>query len=95
MAAVCLLAPSPGRAQSQAIDGTIEGIALGDSERPLAGAHVRAFNTRTGYEREVATDAAGRYGMPLLPPGEYVVIVEREGFATITKETWSCAPGRC
>ena len=94
MATVCLLAPRVARAQSQAIDGTIEGIALGDSERPLAGVHVRAVNTRTGYEREAATDVAGRYALPLLPPGAYVVIVSRDGFATVTKENLELRAGQ-
>jgi Carboxypeptidase regulatory-like domain len=94
VAAVCLLAPGSARAQSQAIDGTIEGIALGDSEHPIAGVHVRAVNTQTGYEREVATDVAGRYALPLLPPGAYVVIVSREGFATVTKENLDLRAGQ-
>ena len=55
----CLLVPCAARAQSQAIDGTIEGITVGDGERPVAGMRVRTVNTRTGYEREAITDAAG------------------------------------
>ena len=94
VAAACLLAPRPARAQSQAIDGTIEGITLGAGERPLAGVQVRAVNTQTGYEREVATDVAGRYALPLLPPGAYVVIVSRDGFATVTKENLDLRAGQ-
>ena len=51
----------------------------------MAGATVRAFNAGTGYERSVVSDDAGRYGMPLLPPGEYVVFVEAPAFATMSQ----------
>src|SRR5262245_60275144 len=94
VATVCLLAPHPAHAQSQAIDGTIEGIVVGADERPVTGVHVRTVNTHTGYERTATTDAAGRYAIPLLPPGDYVVIASGEGFATITKENLDLRAGK-
>ena len=73
-------------AQGQALDGIIEGVVRTQAEnRPLAGASVKAFNALTGYERSVTSDASGRYGLPLLPPGEYVVFVEATAFATMSK----------
>jgi hypothetical protein len=80
-----LLAPR-AYAQGQALDGIIEGFVRtqGDN-RPVAGATVRAFNAGTGYERSVASDELGRYGLPLLPPGEYVVFVEASSFATMSQ----------
>lgn len=80
---VCL--PVAMAAQSQAIDGTIEGFARAGGNGAVAGVHVRAVNTQTGYEREVVTDAGGRYMLPLLPPGAYVVIASKESFGTVTK----------
>ena len=72
--------------QGQAIDGIIEGtVRTADGGAPLAGATVRAFNAGTGYERVVVGDAAGRYGMPLMPPGEYVVFVEAPGLAGMNR----------
>jgi len=80
------LAPHRAEAQGQAIDGIIEGIVRAQAgEAPVSGAHVRAFNTGTAYERAVTTDDAGRYSIPLLPPGEYVVFVEAPTFATISQ----------
>ena len=78
--------PRGAEAQGQAIDGIIEGIVraqAGDS--PVAGANVRAFNTGTAYERAVTTDESGRYSLPLLPPGEYVVFVEAPTFAAMSQ----------
>lgn len=74
------------RAQGQALDGIIEGsVKTQDGSRPVAGATVRAFNAGTGYERSVVSDQSGRYGLPLLPPGEYVVFVEAPSFATMSR----------
>ena len=74
-------------AQGQAIDGIIEGVRPRRSPRtrPVTGATVRAFNAGTGYERSVVSDESGRYGLPLMPPGEYVVFVEAPTFATMSR----------
>lgn len=80
------LTPTPAAAQGQAIDGIIEGIVRQqDGGGTVPGATVRAFNAGNGYERTVVTDTAGRYGMPLMPPGEYVVFVEAATFASMSQ----------
>jgi hypothetical protein len=86
-ALLALVTPAaPALAQGQAIDGIIEGVVRAQAGgTPVAGAQVRAFNAGTGYERAVVSDAAGRYGMPLMPPGEYVVIAEAPSFATMSQ----------
>ncbi len=72
-------------AQGQAIDGIIEGVVRAQTDSAvISGASVRAFNSGTGYERSVLSDQAGRYSMPLMPPGEYVVFVEAKSYATIS-----------
>jgi len=53
--------------------------------KPVAAATIRAFNAGTGYERSVASDDSGRYGLPLLPPGEYVVFVEAAGLPAMSR----------
>ena len=73
-------------AQGQALDGVIEGFVRTQVDgQALPGATVRAFNAATGYERSVVSDDSGRYGMPLLPPGEYVVFVEVASFAAMSR----------
>lgn len=77
---------APALAQGQAIDGIIEGVVRVQADgAAVSGATLRAVNAGTGYERAVVSDAAGRYGMPLMPPGEYVVMAEAPGFATMTQ----------
>lgn len=80
------LAPTDASAQGQAIDGIIEGVVRQQAAGgAVSGATVRAFNAGNGYERTVVTDTAGRYGMPLMPPGEYVVFVEAATFASMSQ----------
>ena len=84
--ATCLGVAIPARAQGQAIDGIIEGVVRRqEGAAAVAGATVRAFNASTGYERSVVSDESGRYGMPLMPPGEYVVFVDAPTFATMSR----------
>lgn len=73
-------------AQGQAIDGNLEGTVKAQTGgAAIAGASVRAFNTGTGLERSVVSDDAGRFSVPLLPPGEYVVFVEATGYASVSQ----------
>ena len=86
-ALILLASAAPLRAQGQAIDGIIEGFVrqqIGGA--PIAGATIRAFNAATGYERSVRSDASGRYGMPLMPPGDYIVFVEAPSLATMSRD---------
>jgi hypothetical protein len=86
VAALLLWSPAPSSAQGQALDGIIEGVVRTEQDNaPVPGAHVRAFNAGTGYERAVVTDESGRYGLPLLPPGEYVVFVEATSLASMSR----------
>ena len=86
MLAALLVAPQIAAAQGQAIDGIIEGVVRAQQTgASVTGATVRAFNASTGYERSVQSDTAGRYGMPLMPPGEYVVLAEAPTFATMSQ----------
>lgn len=81
-----LLSARPVWAQGQAIDGIIEGVVRAqEGNTAVASATVRAFNASTGYERSVVIDSAGRYTMPIMPPGEYVVFVDAATFATMSR----------
>jgi hypothetical protein len=92
---VILVRVSPALGQGQAIDGIIEGVVRTESaSAPVAAATVRAINAGTGYERAVATDGAGRYNLPLLPPGEYVLLVEAPGFATVSRDGLALRAGQ-
>jgi carboxypeptidase family protein/TonB-dependent receptor-like protein len=78
--AMLVLAPAAARAQSQAIDGTIEGIVTDSTGAVLPGVTVTVRNLDTGAERAVVTNERGLYRAPLLPLGPYRVSAELPGF---------------
>src|SRR5260370_10927888 len=77
---VSLARAAPAFAQSQAINGTIEGTVSDASGGVLPGVTVTATNTDTGAERSVVTNENGLYRAPLLPLGTYRVVAELQGF---------------
>jgi hypothetical protein len=72
-------------AQSQAMDGTIEGVVRSADGQPVANARVRARNQGTGLERQAITGATGAYSIAILPPGVYSVTAEAQGFSTTVR----------
>lgn len=69
--------PAVADAQST---GTITGTVLDGSKASLPGAVVTAKNEGTSAVREVVTDEAGRFSLPLLPIGRYTVSATMAGF---------------
>jgi Carboxypeptidase regulatory-like domain len=70
--------PAMGQARSSSADLT--GVVLGSSNAPVSGAAITATNLATGLSRSAKTDATGSYRIALLPPGQYEIRVEMQGF---------------
>ncbi|MDE3032944.1 MAG: carboxypeptidase regulatory-like domain-containing protein, partial [Acidobacteriota bacterium] len=51
---------------------------------PVAGALVRVTSPALQGERQGRTDSAGRYRAPMLPPGDYRLIINKSGLETVT-----------
>src|ERR1700739_3835064 len=78
---LCLILSAHGLyAQSQAMNGVIQGTVRGDNGMGLAGVDIGLRNQDTAAVRRVRTDMAGRYRAPLLPLGNYEIAADREGF---------------
>jgi len=96
--AVLLIALSFGitnvRAQSQAINGQIEGVVADSNGAAIPSATVIVRNTETGAERTVSTDSSGVYRVPLLPLGTYRVIVEAANFKRLVREGVTLTTGQ-
>jgi hypothetical protein len=73
-------AVAPLAAQSQAINGSIEGTVKDPSGAVLPGVSVTLHNLDTGAQRVVVTNAAGVFRAPLLPLGKFKVLAALEGF---------------
>ena len=81
-------------ARADSIDGTIEGFVRGANGEVIAGAEVTATNVGTTLERKVASDASGRYAIPALPPGFYVVQASKQGFGTVNRANLEVRAGQ-
>ncbi len=75
-----LVLASPGFAQSQAINGTIEGTVVDDEGGVVPGVTVTITNLDTGESRALVTNDDGNYRAPLLSLGRYRVAAELSGF---------------
>jgi hypothetical protein len=91
---VMLAIASSAFAQSQAINGTIEGTVVDDQGAVLPGVTVTVFNVDTGDTRVVVTNENGLYRAPLLPLGTYRVSAELQGFKKFEQTGITLSAGR-
>src|SRR5687767_9222057 len=61
----------------------VSGVVIDEHGTPLGGAMVSALGAMTAM---AVTDAAGRFSLPALPPGEYSVRAHLTGFAASRRE---------
>lgn len=80
VALLLLLLPWVLSAQSRT--SAVSGEVIDPAGAPAAGALVTVTDTLRGTSRSTRTAIDGRYRIPLLEPGSYVIEVSLEGFAT-------------
>ncbi len=73
-------------AQSQALNGQIEGTVLDQSNAAVPNAVITVTNIETGATRIVTTDESGVYRFPLLPLGTYRITAEAVNFKKLVRE---------
>ncbi len=81
-------------AQSQALDGQIEGIVLDKNNAGVPRATVTATNIETSANRTVLTEERGIYRIPGLPLGTYRISVDATGFKRLVREGITLATGQ-
>lgn len=79
--AAALALPGIAYAQNAQVTGTLKD----QSGAVLPGVTVTAKNDATGLTRSAVTDGSGQYRLPALPPGNYIVTAELQGFGTETR----------
>ncbi|PYS47846.1 MAG: hypothetical protein DMG13_26875 [Acidobacteria bacterium] len=67
---------------AQIAGGSLSGTVTDSSQAAIPNVHVTLINMATGVARTVATDAAGFYIAPDLPPGSYEMTAGAPGFTT-------------
>ncbi len=83
--ALCLLIVSAGSVVLASTSATITGRVTDQQELVVPGAQVQATNILTNINYAGETNEDGFYRISNLPPGEYRVIVQKDGFASIAK----------
>jgi hypothetical protein len=81
--AVALVAAEPAAAQTTA--GSVQGTVRDAQGAVLPGVSVVVRNTATAATWEQTTDAAGRYHVLLLPPGDYELHFSLPGFRPLAR----------
>ncbi len=84
----------PAAAQSQATNGTIEGIVTDSSGGVLPGVTLTVKNVDTGGERVVVSNAAGAYRAQLLALGRYSIRAELQGFKSFEQQGLTLSAGQ-
>lgn len=74
--------------------GAIQGIVTDEQGGVVPGANVEARNLGTNFTRTFTTDDDGRFTFLSIPPGRYVVIVTKQGFAKLTQENVDLTVGK-
>lgn len=81
------------RAQTNAVDGALDGYVRSPDEDAIGAAKVTVANEDTGVGQAALTDGTGYYRFPILPPGRYDVQVEAVGFAELKRSGVSIGIG--
>jgi hypothetical protein len=81
-------------AQSQAVNGTIEGTISDESGAALPGVSVTVSNLDTGDTRVVVTNDGGVYRAPLLALGRYRLAAELQGFKKFEQQGLTLSAGQ-
>ena len=84
LVALAISAPHAS-AQQATTTAAVRGVVLGPDNAPVSGAAVVATNAQTGTRRGTQTDDRGRYTIPFLEPGTYVVRAQRIGFRPVER----------
>jgi len=66
--------------------GTINGSVLDSSMSSVPAARVTVTHMTTNQSRVISADEAGKYVIPLLPVGRYILRVDKDGFAPFLQE---------
>jgi hypothetical protein len=81
-------------AQSQALNGQIEGVVTDATGAAVPNASITIRNIETGAERQITSDESGVYRAPLLPLGTFRVTVEAPNFKRLVREGITLSAGQ-
>jgi hypothetical protein len=72
-------------AHAQEFRATVTGSVLDPSGAAIPNATITVTEVTTGAVSKTTSDGAGQYNVPFLPPGEYSIQAQAEGFSTLIR----------
>ncbi len=79
---------------AQTVGASLQGVVTDPSGAVVPKSAIEIRNVHTGDRKSVASDDAGRYREPLLPPGEYEIRASAPGFQTLVRKGLTLAVGQ-
>src|SRR5438477_3833641 len=92
--AALLSVPRVQPAGAQTVGASLQGFITHSTGAALPNAQVLVLNLSTGAMLELTSDRAGRYRVPVLPPGAYEVHVTASGFQPVARRGIQLAVGQ-
>jgi len=77
-----LVGPGISSLSAQSSTALLSGSVIDPDGAYVSDVYVTAVNTQTRLRTEILTDKSGRFVIPMLSPGTYLVTAKRQGFAT-------------
>src|SRR5690349_20529124 len=68
-------------ASDQSPTATLTGTVTDQNDAVIPGVNIAVISIAQGFQRSAVSDGDGAFVVPLLPPGNYTVKAEREGFS--------------
>src|SRR5258707_14667486 len=73
----------PALLPAETTNATLTGFVTDPTKAAIVGARVDAINMDTNLRYAAATNNEGSYTIPNLPPGNYKIEIEKQGFKSI------------
>jgi len=71
-------------AQESSTTATINGVVTDEQGATISGAKVTIINLNSNITREISSQEDGTYSVSQLPPGNYKITIQSEGFKTVS-----------
>jgi hypothetical protein len=75
-----LLISVANSAYAQGATATLSGVVIDENGAVISGANIAVISIAQGFQRTADTNEEGSFVVSLLPPGNYTVKAEHEGF---------------
>ena len=67
--------------------GSVQGVVIdAETKKPIANASFTASIRKVSFQKEVTTDANGKFNLSNVPVGEHTIVIDKTGYKPVKKE---------